>query len=50
MGVFLIDQFGYDYRTAAEALGVPVGTVASRVSVARVPLRAVLAAGEEEGR
>jgi RNA polymerase sigma-70 factor, ECF subfamily len=50
VGVLLIDQFGYDYRTAAEALGVPVGTVASRVSVARAHLRTVLAAGEEEGR
>lgn len=48
--VLLIDQFGYDYRTAAEALGVPVGTVASRVASARARLRAVLIAGEEVGR
>lgn len=50
VAVLLIDQFGYDYRTAAEALGVPVGTVASRVASARARLRAALGAGEEVGR
>jgi len=48
VAVLLIDQFGYDYRTAAEALGVPVGTAASRVATARLRLRAALAAGEGE--
>ena len=48
--VVLVDQFGYDYQTAAEALGVPVGTAASRVATARSRLRAALAAGREEER
>jgi len=49
VALLLIDQFGYDFRAAADALGVPVGTVASRVATARTRLRAVLAAdgGEE---
>ena len=50
VAVLLIGQFGYDYRTAAEALGVPVGTAASRVAAARARLRAVLAADLEVGR
>jgi RNA polymerase sigma-70 factor (ECF subfamily) len=50
VAVLLIDQFGYDYRTAAEALGVPVGTAASRVASARARLRAVLAADREVER
>lgn len=50
VAVLLIDQFGYDYRTAAEALGVPVGTAASRVAAARARLRAALAVDEEVGR
>jgi RNA polymerase sigma-70 factor (ECF subfamily) len=50
VAVLLIDQFGYDYRTAAEALGVPVGTAASRVAAARTRLRAALAVDEEVGR
>ena len=49
IAVLLIDQFGYDYRTAAEALGVPVGTAASRVAAGRARLRAALSAGEEVG-
>jgi len=48
--IVLVDQFGYDYRTAAETLGVPVGTAASRVASARARLRALLAAGEEVER
>jgi len=50
LAVVLIDQFGYDYRTAAEALGVPVGTAASRVATARARLRAALAADGEVDR
>jgi RNA polymerase sigma-70 factor (ECF subfamily) len=48
--VVLVDQFGYDYHTTAVALGVPVGTAASRVATARGRLRAALAAGREEER
>ncbi|HZL63980.1 MAG TPA: sigma-70 family RNA polymerase sigma factor [Thermoleophilia bacterium] len=49
VAVLLIDQFGYDFRAAADAIGVPVGTVASRVATARSRLRAALAAeGREE--
>ncbi|MFE9648058.1 RNA polymerase sigma factor [Streptomyces sp. NPDC006365] len=36
---------GLDYAAAAEALGIPVGTVRSRLSRARVKLAAELAAG-----
>ncbi|GGQ73256.1 hypothetical protein Saso_39330 [Streptomyces asoensis] len=39
---------GLDYESAAEALGVPVGTVASRLSRARRKLRTL--AGAEEAR
>jgi RNA polymerase sigma-70 factor (ECF subfamily) len=40
--VFLVDAEGYDYAAAAERLGVPVGTVASRLNRARSALRAAL--------
>jgi RNA polymerase sigma-70 factor (ECF subfamily) len=50
VAVTLVDQFGYDYRAAADALGVPVGTAASRVASARARLRAALRAGEEAAR
>jgi RNA polymerase sigma-70 factor (ECF subfamily) len=50
IAVVLIDQLGYDYRAAAKALGVPVGTAASRVASARARLRTMLAAGEEVER
>ncbi|MFE5892087.1 RNA polymerase sigma factor [Streptomyces sp. NPDC056462] len=36
---------GLDYEAAAEALGIPVGTVASRLSRARKKLRALAEAG-----
>ena len=39
---------GLDYEAAAEALGIPVGTVASRLSRARKKLRAL--AGDEPDR
>ncbi|WP_086796868.1 RNA polymerase sigma factor [Streptomyces caniscabiei] len=38
---------GLDYAAAAEALGIPVGTVRSRLSRARAKLAAQLAAGEK---
>ena len=40
--VVLVHQYGYDYRTAAEVVGVPEGTVSSRLAAARVRLRRVL--------
>jgi RNA polymerase sigma-70 factor, ECF subfamily len=46
--VFLVDVEGYDYAGAAEILGVPVGTVASRLNRARKALRSALEA-EGEG-
>jgi RNA polymerase sigma-70 factor (ECF subfamily) len=40
--VFLVDVQGYDYAGAAELMGVPVGTVASRLNRARLSLRRAL--------
>jgi len=40
--VLLVDVVGLDYETAAAALKVPRGTVASRLSVARTRLQEVL--------
>jgi RNA polymerase sigma-70 factor (ECF subfamily) len=40
--VFLVDVQGFDYAGAAELLGVPVGTVASRLNRARRCLRSAL--------
>lgn len=37
--VLMIDRDGYDYRMAADVLGVPIGTIASRLSAAREVLR-----------
>jgi RNA polymerase sigma-70 factor (ECF subfamily) len=47
--VLLVDALGFDYRAAGEVLGVPEGTVASRLNRARAALRRALAATEEEG-
>ena len=44
--VLLVDAEGLDYNAAADVLGVAPGTVASRLSRARVALRAALAEGE----
>jgi RNA polymerase sigma factor (sigma-70 family) len=41
--VLLVDLIGFDYETAAAALGVPRGTVASRLNHARALLRQLLA-------
>ena len=46
--VLLVDRDGYDYRAAAKVLGIPRGTVASRLNVARAHLRAAL--GLDDGR
>lgn len=40
--VLLVDLIGLDYKTAAAALRVPAGTVASRLNKARSDLRAAL--------
>jgi RNA polymerase sigma-70 factor (ECF subfamily) len=40
--VLLVDAQGFDYRAAGEVLGVPEGTIASRLSRARASLRRVL--------
>lgn len=40
--VLLVDAQGFDYRAAGEILGVPVGTVASRLNRARASLRRAL--------
>jgi RNA polymerase sigma-70 factor (ECF subfamily) len=50
--LLLVDREGYDYSTVAEALEVPVGTVASRLSLARAAMRRALRpdAGEEVPR
>jgi RNA polymerase sigma-70 factor (ECF subfamily) len=42
--VLLIDVHGYDYAEAAELLGLPLGTVKSRLSRARSALRDALVA------
>ena len=42
MLVILVHQYGYDYRTAAAVVGVPEGTVSSRLAVARSRLRTLL--------
>ena len=47
VALLLIDQEGYDYQTAGEIIGVPPGTVSSRVSTARATVRRLLA--EEQG-
>jgi RNA polymerase sigma-70 factor, ECF subfamily len=40
--MFLVDVHGFDYASAAEIVGVPVGTVASRLSRARLSVRQAL--------
>jgi RNA polymerase sigma-70 factor, ECF subfamily len=40
--VLLVDAQGFDYRSAGRVLGVPVGTVASRLNRARAALRRAL--------
>ena len=49
VALLLIDQEGYDYRTAGEIIGVPAGTVSSRVSIARVTVRRLLGDPNERG-
>ncbi len=40
--VVLVHHYGYDYRTAAEVIGIPEGTVSSRLAAARARLRRLL--------
>jgi len=40
--VLMVDRDGYDYRTTATVLGIPMGTLASRLSAARAALRRAL--------
>lgn len=48
--VWLVDGQGFKFGEAADVLGVPAGTVASRVARARIALRSELAAvAAEEG-
>jgi RNA polymerase sigma-70 factor (ECF subfamily) len=47
--VVLVDQEGLDYETAADLLGIPAGTVASRLNTARARLRQALEASSEVG-
>jgi len=49
VALLLIDQEGYDYRTAGEIIGVPAGTVSSRVSMARATVRRLLGNPNEPG-
>jgi RNA polymerase sigma-70 factor, ECF subfamily len=48
--VLLVDREGFDYKTVAESLDVPIGTAASRVSAARRALRRALGSPDLEGR
>ena len=43
----LVELIGLDYETAASALRIPRGTVASRLNGARARLRTALLQGEE---
>ena len=45
--VVLVGVQGLDYRHAAEILGIPSGTVASRLSTARSVLRSALRGGDD---
>ena len=44
LAVLLVDQEGFDYKAAGEILGIPAGTVGSRLAVARATLRRSLVA------
>jgi len=42
LAVLLVDREGYDYATTATVLGIPMGTLASRLNAARATLRRTL--------
>ena len=50
VAIRLIDGEQLPYADVAEMLGVPIGTVASRVTAARASLRALLEVPEKEAR
>jgi RNA polymerase sigma-70 factor, ECF subfamily len=45
--IYLVDAEGYSYRDAAEMIGVPIGTVMSRLHRARKRLRQQLSSGRQ---
>jgi RNA polymerase sigma-70 factor (ECF subfamily) len=45
--IYLVDAEGYSYRQAAEMIGVPIGTVMSRLHRARKRLRQQLSSGRQ---
>jgi RNA polymerase sigma-70 factor (ECF subfamily) len=47
--VLMVDRDGFDYRAAAEALSIPLGTVSSRLAAARAKLRGTLSPDQESG-
>jgi RNA polymerase sigma-70 factor (ECF subfamily) len=47
LAVLLVDREGYDYTTTATILGVPMGTLASRLNAARATLRRTLSSSLE---
>jgi RNA polymerase sigma-70 factor (ECF subfamily) len=49
LALLLVDREGFDYASAAEILGVPAGTLASRLNRARTQVRERMASAEEEG-
>lgn len=51
LAVLLVDREGYDYKTTASIIGVPMGTLASRLNTARATLRRCLVSsmGHEAG-
>jgi RNA polymerase sigma-70 factor (ECF subfamily) len=40
--IVLVHQYGYDYRSAGDVVGIPEGTVSSRLAAARAKLRQLL--------
>jgi RNA polymerase sigma-70 factor, ECF subfamily len=47
LAIYLVDAEGYSYRDAAEMMGVPIGTVMSRLHRARKRLRQQLSSGRQ---
>jgi RNA polymerase sigma-70 factor, ECF subfamily len=48
LAVLLVDQEGFDYKAAGDILGIPAGTVGSRLAVARATLRRALASSRPQ--
>jgi RNA polymerase sigma-70 factor, ECF subfamily len=47
VAIYLVDAEGYSYRDAAEVIGVPIGTVMSRLHRARKRVRQQLGSGRQ---